>query len=65
MRRRADDLAGGRWVAAEGKGAIDCETGSFHVWSMGTVPEDERVGPLCRRAKRPGSATRVTACARG
>lgn len=64
LRRRAGDLSGGLWVAVEGKGAIDCDTGSLTVWSMGSVAEHERVGPLCPRASRPGSASRVTACAR-
>jgi hypothetical protein len=64
LRRRADDLARGRWVAVEGKGAIGCVSGTLLVWSMSSMPEDERVGPLCPRARQSGPASRVIACAR-
>jgi hypothetical protein len=64
VRRRADDLADGRWMPVEGKGAIACATGALVVWSMGTVEPDERTGRLCPRPRRRGDTAQVIACAR-
>jgi hypothetical protein len=61
--RRADDVPRGRgqWNT-EGKGSIDCDSGSIIAWAMSTVPPRERTGRSCPLPAASG-ARRVVACA--
>ncbi|HEY7796044.1 MAG TPA: hypothetical protein VIA10_18715 [Gaiellaceae bacterium] len=50
LRRRADDLRGGRPVERAGKGWVSCETGKLGVWGLGGAPAPATFGPCVRGA---------------
>jgi len=52
LRRRADDLRGGRPVERQGKGWLNCSTGKISVWSLGGAPAPTSFGPCPHGALR-------------
>ena len=52
LRRRANDLRGGRAVERQGKGRVDCASGTIGVWSLGGKPPPASFGP-CPSAALP------------
>jgi hypothetical protein len=50
LRRRADDLHGGRPVERAGKGWVSCETAKLGVWGLGGAPAPPTFGPCVRGA---------------
>ena len=50
VRRRADDLHGGRPVERAGKGWMSCATGTLGVWGLGGAPAPATFGPCVRGA---------------
>jgi hypothetical protein len=50
IRRRADDLRGGRAVERVGKGWVACATGLIGVWGVGGAPAPPTFGPCVRGA---------------
>jgi hypothetical protein len=67
VRRRADDLHGGRPVDRAGKGWLSCETGKLGVWGLGGAPAPKTFGPCVRGAlplRGPGDLEPATAAVR-
>jgi hypothetical protein len=50
LRRRADDLRGGRPVERGGKGWVSCESGKLGVWGLGGATPPPTFGPCVRSA---------------
>jgi hypothetical protein len=67
LRRRADDLPGGRPVERGGKGRVSCRTGKLGVWGLGGKPPPPTFGPCVRGAlslRGPGDVRLATAATR-